>query len=156
MSRKISSKINLIALLLATALTACRVEPVDQVAVFDFSDEITISIVRTPSHPTFAEYKRTACLYRSGKRRACWEMFPDTGGTHRINVYRAKDGSIFLHDRVSSYAINLPSEEFAEVEVAKAAGAYLGCFNQDTTGVWRFISVKDSPEVKILGDGSME
>jgi hypothetical protein len=156
MAFEIIMRSHLTALLLAITLTACQATPVDQVATISLPDEVTISILRTPSHPTLAEYKRIACLARSGKRLTCWDLFPDTGGTHRTNVYREASGQIFLQDRISSYAIDLTLKKLIEVEAAKVSGTYLGCFNQDGGGVWRFLPVKDSPEVKIVEDGSVE
>lgn len=146
----------LCAFYLAIAVMACQAKAIEQVATFNLPDEITVSVIRIPSHPTLAEYKRTACLGRSGKRLACWDLFPDTGGTHRLNVYRGVNGHIFLQDRISSYEIDLALKKLLEVKAPKVGGTYVGCFNQDASGNWRFMSVEESPEVKIVGDGSVE
>lgn len=138
------------------ALVGCRAKAVEQVATFKLPGEITVSVIRTPSHPTLAEYKRTACLAQGGKRLACWELFPDTGGTHRINVYRHDDGRIFLEDRISCYEIDPASKKLVEVTAAKVGGTYVGCFNQNATGSWRFVPLEEAPEVKFIGDGPVE
>src|SRR5437762_10437119 len=92
---------------------------------------MVLSIHRTPLQGRPSEHKRVAVLSSRETKLASWDLFPDTGGTLRINVYMLERGKILLRDRVSTYEIDLSSKSMTEVEGRIAKGKYLGCFDQD-------------------------
>ena len=116
---------------------------------------LDLSVIRTPQG-TLAEYKRTAVLSSNGKQIAFWELFPDTGGTQRLNVYLLDNGRILLQDRIESHEIDPMAKSMTEVEGSTSKGKYLGCFKVDSNAHWRFFPIQESQEVKISGDGRVE
>jgi len=129
---------------------------IDKQNAVDLPGGLGLSIERTPLRGGLPEHKRVAVLFSRQKKLASWDMFPDTGGTLRINVYQLDKGLILLRDRVSGYEIDPSSRSMAEAGGRIAKGKYLGCFDQDPKGTWRFLSAKQRPEIKITGDGRVE
>jgi hypothetical protein len=138
-----------ILVFLAALLMNCCSRAADEVANLSITAKTEVQLIRTSSHAQLPEYNRRLVLRDDGKEIAKWHIFPDTGGTQRMNVYLASDGRIFLQDRVSSYQLTFDPVKLEDAETEKVVGKYLGCFDLDVQKVWTFLSPDKAGEIKL-------
>ncbi len=74
-------------------------------------------------------------------------MFPDTGGHSQANLYRIDDQRVLLRDADSSYTIEVATGTASKDEKRRAAAIFLGSFDVDATGTWRFILARERAEL---------
>ena len=107
-----------------------------------------------PMHPYLAEYRRALVLRKAGAPDQRLEMFPDTGGYSRTQLYRLPDGRFVVRGFFDTVSID-PAKHglFAESETARDMGTYLGAFDDTGNGQWRFIDAARSPEQPLKAEG---
>ncbi len=92
-------------------------------------------------------YKRRLELYADAERVDALELFTDTGGYSRVNVFGStpKRGVVIAtFDEV--YEVS--TERFRPLPRsghAASDGTFLGAFDVDRAGRWRFISANEAP-----------
>ena len=153
------SKFRFVAILVAGAiagLTACEYyfpRPCEASAKLgDSGPEITVEIV--PMHPYLAEYRRSLVLHRKGLPDQRIEMFPDTGGYSRTQLYRCPDGTLLVAGFFDAFNIDPVKHNIVRHnENAAHAGVYLGAFDRTKTHDWRFIDASRSPERELVAQG---
>jgi hypothetical protein len=106
-----------------------------------------------PDQPFLAEYRRFLVLRRPGTEDQRIEMFPDTGGYGRTQVYRLPDGGFLVQGYFDEVKIDPAIRNLAVHYNGPDAGAtYIGAFDR-SGGEWRFVEAKYSPEQKLVAGG---
>ncbi len=113
-------------------------------------ERTSISVKREASHSFLPEYERRLVVRSVGRKELVFPMFPDTGGTVRINAYRLGPGAILLVDRIGAYQIDLAEFRVKEVkqEALPVGASFLGSFDQLGTN-WQFIGVEEREEMPL-------
>jgi hypothetical protein len=107
---------------------------------------VSLAIERTSNHGYLTEYRRTLIVALDGRESARLEMFTDTGGYSRTNLYRLSRGTVFLRDAFESFTIDLATGAVLRDESRRAPAAFLGSFDVDAAGTWSFISASERGE----------
>ena len=107
----------------------------------------TVTVARMPTHAFRAEYRRNLLVEGQGGPASRLELSADTGGYSRSNLYRIDDQRVLLRDADASYAIALATGITSKDEKRRAAAIFLGSFDVDATGTWRFILVRERAEL---------
>ena len=112
-------------------------EPVPAVGVVAPATEITV--IRVATHPFLARFNLKLTVKAAGCS-ASSDLFPDTGGVSRRNLYRDSGGRLYLIGqfdvrRFDSRTCLVELIEFRSVETGLR---YLGTFDSDDTGRWTF------------------
>jgi hypothetical protein len=91
-------------------------------------------------HPYLAEYRRAVVLRKPGESDVRKDMFPDTGGYSRTQLYRLSDGRFVIRGFFDAFLID-PQEHSISAADAKLVetAKYLGAFDGLHDGAWRFI-----------------
>jgi hypothetical protein len=117
--------------------------------------KIIVQIV--PMHPYLAEYKRMLVLRKAGSPDQQVEMFPDTGGYSRTQLYKLPDGKFLVSSFFDAFVIDLSKHSIvAYTGTAAYAGTYLGAFDNTRQGnseEWKFIDASHSPEQELVAQG---
>ena len=66
----------------------------------DAESGISITLSRSPTHPYLPEYERELLIVFPNGKSISLDLFPDTGGTVQMNVYREATGNLLLRDRL--------------------------------------------------------
>jgi hypothetical protein len=77
----------------------------------------TVLVERGPSHVFLAEYQRRVIVEIEARARNQHEMFADTGGYSRANLYRIDAGIALLRDADVSYTIDLTTGAVSKDEL---------------------------------------
>jgi hypothetical protein len=112
-----------------------------------FDPGMSIAIERTSMHAYLAEYRRALIVDKNGKESARLDLFQDTGGYSRVNLYRSSIGDPFVRDTFASYKIDLITGTIAKDEKRRAPAAFLGSFDVDSAGQWSFIVAAERAEL---------
>lgn len=113
---------------------------------------VTIHI--QPSHPYLAEYDRTLVFHQDGVPDHAVDMFPDTGGYLRTQLYLLPDKTLLVTGFFDAFQID--PVHHTTVEYTKTGahdGVYLGAFDRDAHRVWRFITANQSAEQVLVPGG---
>jgi len=106
-----------------------------------------VTVERTPMHAYLAESHRSVIIKIQGRPASRAELFPDTGGYSRANLYRLDARRVLLRDADSSYTIDVTSGTVSKDAERRIAGTFLGSFDVDGSKTWRFIPARDRPEL---------
>lgn len=108
---------------------------------------VAITIQRA-SHGAFAEYERTVIVESEGQAAMQMQMFPDTGGYSRANIYQlGNERLLLLRDADASYTIDLGTRIITKDKERRQEGTFLGSFDVDDSARWRFIAVGERSEL---------
>lgn len=131
----------------------------EEVAIGTPIHSANITLRRTPIHPFLAEYQREISISFNDSEKHRVVLFPDTGGTVRIGVYKAEPDILTLIDRMSIYAIRVMEGGVVEfrcddpnARASIARADYVGSFNwvgQGSSRTFRFISVEEGGELPL-------
>jgi hypothetical protein len=110
------------------------------------SDRVLV-IERRPTHAVFAEYQRIAILRSGDQPAAEISLFQDTGGYSRANLYQIDKSRLLLRDADASYVIDLSATTIKRDKIRRKEGSFLGSFDDDTDGRWRFIPALEREEL---------
>ena len=128
------------------ALAACASS--GERATFRVPESSTaVTVERTPMHAYLAEYHRSVITEIQGRPASRAEMFPDTGGYSRANLYRLDAQRVLLRDADSSYTIDVTTGTVSKDAERRIAGTFLGSFDVDGSKRWLFIPARDRPEL---------
>ena len=101
-----------------------------------------VTVTRVATHPFLARFNLTLAVQTETGCRAVSELFPDTGGVSRRNVYLGEGGALFVIGQFDVRRFD-PSACRVELVEFRAIGAglrFLGTFDVDRTGRWTFLS----------------
>lgn len=116
-----------------------------------------IEVSLSQMHPYLAEYNRELRV-RSADRERRSELFPDTGGYARANLYRTPQSTFVVRTMGNhEYVIDGDSGDIVELPHMVQCGEggppdalFLGAFDFDGTRQWRFITAIEREERVIL------
>ena len=131
--------------LLAMALTACG-QPHRALYRVPQTNAVIV-IERIPDHRFLAEYKRGLALNVNGRKVTEAEMFKDTGGYSRTNVYRITGFSFLIRDASGSFVVDITRQRIDQDDVRRKEGSFIGSFDVDRSSIWRFIPAGERPEL---------
>lgn len=109
----------------------------------------------TRSHPWLAEYKRTLLLTYSNGASLSVELFPDTGGYSRAQLYLGADGIYYVKGYFDSARIDVANKIINALDAKLPTKlTYLGAFDEDIKRrKWKFYSAEESKEQSLEAGG---
>jgi hypothetical protein len=118
----------------------------------DSDTQVIVQLV--PMHAFLGEYRRSLVLRKSGVADVRVEMFPDTGGYSRTQLYRRPDGTYVVRGFFDSAKIDLAGHRLiTEPERREAVGMYIGAFDHSDDRQWQFLDANQSPEQPLVASG---
>ena len=107
--------------------------------------------VRLTDDGTPAGPRRDVVLHRPGERPITLDLPRDPGPLSPVNLYGEPHRRIVLKDRRGVYALDIKTAQFDAIEDACHCGygPYLGVFDRDERGAWRFIPARERAEAKL-------
>lgn len=128
---------------------ACAGEPQQETASLSIpGSAVTVTIERRAMHSVLAEYHRTLILMHQQEEAGREQLFDDTGGYSRVNVYQLDDSTYRLRDAHSSYTLDINAAVIRSDSSRQAGGTYVGRFDVDDQREWRFIPASEGPELR--------
>lgn len=122
--------------------------------------DIQIGIELKPMNPIFAEYERRLVVKRAGVTQITQDIFPDTGGYLRTNVYQLKRNEFVVKGffdewivRTSPLSVVLSTETIGEAAFMEREAGFLGAFDVAPDRNWRFIPKKERAEQTVVPKG---
>jgi len=108
----------------------------------------TVVVARDSAHAVLAEYERHALVELDGISSGHQQLFPDTGGYSRTNLYQLDARKALLRDADASYTIDLSTGRIAKDAMRQmGSGRFLGSFDTDDSHTWRFIPASERGEL---------
>lgn len=100
-----------------------------------------------PMHLYLAEYRRTLVLRSPSTADARTNMFPDTGGYSRAQLYSLSDGRFLMKGYFDAFELDPKRHTIRPLKAPNTTdGQYLGAFDDTGDGRWRFIPASELPE----------
>ena len=125
---------------------ACGLDP--ERATYRLADRRTIVVVeRRAIHEVLAEFERWAYLDVEGRTMARIDLFTDTGGYSRVNLYRLSDARLLMRDAEGSYMVDAAAGTITKDAIRRRTGTFVGCFDVDESKVWRFLPPTERQEL---------
>lgn len=129
-------------------LAACNSD-IPEVAVAEMpSLGLVLTITRVATHPFLARYNLSMKAAAGAACSAASELFPDTGGVSRRNVYLGTTGLLYVVGQYDIRVFNRDrcSVELQEFRLLESQLDYLGTFDLDRDRRWRFFPPAARPE----------
>ncbi|BFU95833.1 MAG: conserved exported protein of unknown function [Nitrospira sp.] len=129
-------------------LAACNSD-IPEVAVAEMpSLGLVVTVTRVATHPFLARYDLSMKATAGAGCSATSELFPDTGGVSRRNVYAGITGLLYM---VGQYDVRVFNRDRCSVELQEFRSlegrlVYLGTFDLDREHRWRFFPAAARPE----------
>lgn len=102
-----------------------------------------VTVTRVATHPFLARYNLKLTVTTTSGCSAASELFPDTGGVSRRNLYLTDSGRLFV---VGQFDVRRFDEQSCRVELIEfrsleAGMSFQGSFDVDSSGTWTFFPV---------------
>lgn len=128
-------------------LSGCRSDTPQPATVEAPSVGTRMTVTRVASHPFLARYNLTLRIDGPNGCRASMDLFPDTGGVSRRNLYDTPSGLLYVIGQYDARVIDprrclITLTEFRFVEARRS---FLGSFDEEE-GRWMFVSRDKRPE----------
>ena len=106
-----------------------------------------VTVTRAATHPFLARFNLTLTVTAPGCS-ATSELFPDTGGVSRRNVYRSPADRLYVVGQFDVRRFDLQScrIELMEFRSLQPGLSFVGSFDVDGSGRWRFIPPDERTE----------
>ena len=109
---------------------------------------VQVTVTRVATHPFLARFNLKLTVITPEGCSATSELFPDTGGVSRRNVYRGKTDRIYVVGqfdvrRFDRQSCRIELTEFRSVETGLI---FVGSFDVDLSGRWIFLPADVRPE----------
>ena len=107
-----------------------------------------MTVTRVATHPFLARYNLTVTVNTAAGCTVSGDLFPDTGGVSRRNLYRADSGQLYVVGQfdVRRFDDQRCTVELIEFRSLESGLNFLGAFDTDREGHWTFLSVDERPE----------
>jgi hypothetical protein len=133
---------------LLLVLCSCRSDTPQPAMVEVPSVGTRVTVTRVASHPFLARYNLKVRIDGPNGCRASTELFPDTGGVSRRNLYEVPVGLLYVIGQYDARVIDprrciITLREFRFLEPHRS---FLGSFDEDVEGGWMFLSREQRPE----------
>lgn len=113
-----------------------------------------VAIQLRPTHPYLSEYNRTVVLRNQNHNEIAQDLFPDTGGYARSQLYLLGDGEFILRGYYDVAKISVAENRISTEEISFPHDAtYLGAFDHDASHNWRFLPAAERPEQTLVASG---
>lgn len=120
--------------------------------VIEFPGRAQVKLRFTPAHLYLAEYERSVVFTNREGRSLSAELFPDTGGYARSQLYEGRDGKLYL---AGHFDVAVLDPSAASISVGShdvpAGSKYLGAIDFVSKFGLRFLSPAESPEQRLSG-----
>lgn len=105
----------------------------------------SVRVERRPveNEPSYGWHARTASLISGGTTVSVVALGNDNGTATRVTLHRLSPTVYLLGGSGGAYAADLTRRLFVHQPGAEASGTYVGSFDLDAQGVWRFIPASE-------------
>lgn len=99
-----------------------------------------VTVTRVATHPFLARFNLTLSVSTPEGCFASSELFPDTGGVSRRNLYRARTNRLYLVGQFDVRRFHAPScrIELIEFRSLEPGLLFVGSFDVERSGQWMF------------------
>jgi hypothetical protein len=93
------------------------------------------------THPFLARFNLKLTVRAAGGCSATSELFPDTGGVSRRNLYRGTSGQLYLIGQFDArrFDVHRCTIELMEFRSLEAGLMFVGSFDTDASGGWAYL-----------------
>jgi len=130
-----------LGIFLLLSLAGCRSDTPQPAMVEVASVGTRVTMTRVASHPFLARYNLTLRIDGPDGCKASMELFPDTGGVSRRNLYEIPMGLLYVIGQYDARVIDPKSCVIALIEFRflDPRRSFLGSFDE-SEGRWMFLS----------------
>lgn len=134
-------------LFLAALLGGCRSDKPQPATAEVPALGMRVTVTRVATHPFLARYNLRLSVEGPAGCRASGDLFPDTGGVSRRNLYQTPMGVTVL-GQFDARVIDVESCTITLIEFRSLAPdrVFLGAFDEDAGGRWAFLPRHLQPE----------
>lgn len=121
-------------------LSSCRSDTPQPATAEVPSTGMKVTVTRVASHPFLARYNLTLRIDGPHGCRASMELFPDTGGVSRRNLYEIRGGLLYVIGQYDARVIDTQScvITLSEFRFLDPRRSFLGSFDEEE-GRWMFL-----------------
>jgi hypothetical protein len=129
-------------------LVGCRSDTPQPATVEVPSVGTRVTVTRVASHPFLARYNLKVRIDGPNGCRASMDLFPDTGGVSRRNLYDTPAGLLYVIGQYDARVIDPRScvITLSEFRFLEPHRSFLGSFDEDAGRGWMFLSREQRPE----------
>lgn len=129
-------------------LSGCRSDTPQPATVEVPSVGTRVTVTRVASHPFLARYNLKVRIDGPNGCRASMDLFPDTGGVSRRNLYEIPVGLLYVIGQYDARVIDPRScvITLSEFRFLEPQRSFLGSFDEDAGRGWMFLSREQRPE----------
>jgi hypothetical protein len=126
---------------LLSLLTGCNSDQPMPATAEVFSAGLRVTITRVATHPFLARYDLKLRMDGPNTCSASTDLFPDTGGVSRRNLYQMASGRIYVLGQFDLRAVDASACTIRLVEFRSLAKdiTFLGTFDENEQGRWTFL-----------------
>lgn len=127
----------------AGLLAACNSDVPVSATTDILSHGFHVVVTRTATHPFLARFNLKLTVSTTTGCAASSELFPDTGGVSRRNLYISDTGLLFLVGQfdVRRFDAKMCRVDLLEFRALDREMRFLGSFDVDRTNQWTFLLV---------------
>ena len=134
------SRLAALGIFLLLFLVGCRSDTPQPATVEVPSAGTRVTVTRVATHPFLARYNLTLHIDGPDGCRASMDLFPDTGGVSRRNLYEVRAGLLYVVGQYDARVIDtlkcvITLSEFRFLDQQRS---FLGTFNEEE-GRWIFL-----------------
>jgi hypothetical protein len=102
--------------------------------------DVEVTITRVATHPFLARFNLKLTVKSAVDCAVTSELFPDTGGVSRRNIYRGSADRVYVigHFDVRRFDPHTCRIELMEFRTVEKGLLYAGSFDTDASGHWTF------------------
>lgn len=136
-----------VGIFLLLSLVGCRSDTPQPATVEVPSAGMRVTVTRVASHPFLARYNIRLRIDGPDGCRASSDLFPDTGGVSRRNLYYTSAGLLYVIGQYDARVIDPRScvITLSEFRFLEARRSFLGSFDEDE-GQWMFLASEQRAE----------
>lgn len=136
-----------VAIFVLLFLSGCRSDTPQPATAEVPSAGMRVTVTRVASHPFLARYNLTLRIDGPRGCRASMDLFPDTGGVSRRNLFQTHGGLLYVIGQYDARVIDMQScaITLSEFRFLEPQRSFLGSFDEDK-GRWMFLSPQQRPE----------
>jgi hypothetical protein len=150
--RRIAIAVSAVAtILVALVIWAYASPPAYEVEHVVMSSRTRIKMQFTPSHPYLAEYNRSVVVTWANGRESRAELFPDTGGYKRSQLYQDPNGTLFVKGYFDLALVDpAASSILIKSSPMPEAAKYIGAFDYVRNVGFQFLPPPASAEEPLV------
>lgn len=130
----------------AALLAACAPSDGPETALWRHPSGLAIAVERRQTHEFLAEYDRRVVVRTPGASPVVYDLDRETGGYARVNVHALGDSALILRDAFGAIMVPLDGGPLRDLSGRPRGDAFVGSFDEDDAGRWRFLPAPERPE----------